>query len=71
MIVKMEFPGSVIKKFHIGKSVGHSLRLTSLSLENSLYQLILIEMTGTPPRVKWVSWEIGRDSQYVRKKYIS
>ena len=27
-------------------------------------------MSESPPRVKWVSSTIGKDSEYVRKKYL-
>ena len=29
-----------------------------------------IKMSESPPRVKWVSFEIGKDDEYVRKKYL-
>ena len=30
-----------------------------------------VKMSETPPRVKWVSYEIGQDNEYVRKKFLS
>ncbi len=29
-----------------------------------------VKMSESPPRVKWVSSEIGRDNDYVREKYL-
>ena len=29
-----------------------------------------VKMSESPPRVKWVSSEIGKDNDYVRKKYL-
>jgi CoA:oxalate CoA-transferase len=30
-----------------------------------------VKMSESPPRVKWVSSEVGRDNDFVRKKYLS
>jgi hypothetical protein len=30
-----------------------------------------VKMSESPPRVKWVSSEIGKDDEYIRKKYLS
>jgi len=30
-----------------------------------------VKMSESPPRVKWVSSEIGKDNEYIRKKYLS
>jgi crotonobetainyl-CoA:carnitine CoA-transferase CaiB-like acyl-CoA transferase len=70
MIVKMEFPGSVIKNPH-WQIRGSFIEVDEPSLGKFVIPANPIKMTGTPPRVKWVSWEIGRDNQYVREKYIS
>ena len=29
-----------------------------------------VKMSESPPRIKWVSCEIGKDNDYVRKKYL-
>jgi len=29
-----------------------------------------VKMSESPPRVKWVSWEIGKDDEYVKSKYL-
>jgi len=29
-----------------------------------------VKMSESPPRVKWVATDIGRDNEYVRKKYL-
>ncbi len=29
-----------------------------------------VKMSESPPRVKWVSCEIGKDNEYIRKKYL-
>jgi CoA:oxalate CoA-transferase len=29
-----------------------------------------VKMSESPPRVKWVSFDIGKDDEYVRKKYL-
>jgi len=29
-----------------------------------------VKMSESPPRVKWVSYDIGKDNDYVRKKYL-
>jgi crotonobetainyl-CoA:carnitine CoA-transferase CaiB-like acyl-CoA transferase len=30
-----------------------------------------VKMSESPPRVKWVSSEIGKDNEYIQKKYLS
>jgi crotonobetainyl-CoA:carnitine CoA-transferase CaiB-like acyl-CoA transferase len=30
-----------------------------------------VKMSESPPRVKWVSSEIGKDNEYIGKKYLS
>ena len=30
-----------------------------------------VKMSASPPRVKWVSSEIGKDNEYIHKKYLS
>jgi crotonobetainyl-CoA:carnitine CoA-transferase CaiB-like acyl-CoA transferase len=30
-----------------------------------------IKMSESPPRVKWISCDIGQDNDYIRKKYLS
>jgi crotonobetainyl-CoA:carnitine CoA-transferase CaiB-like acyl-CoA transferase len=30
-----------------------------------------VKMSESPPRVKWVSSEIGKDNEYIHKKYLS
>jgi len=30
----------------------------------------IVKMSESPPRVKWVSYDIGKDNDYVRKKYL-
>jgi crotonobetainyl-CoA:carnitine CoA-transferase CaiB-like acyl-CoA transferase len=30
-----------------------------------------VKMSESPPRVKWVSSEIGKDNEYIRKKYLN
>jgi hypothetical protein len=29
-----------------------------------------VKMSASPPRVKWVSCEIGQDNDYVKNKYL-
>jgi crotonobetainyl-CoA:carnitine CoA-transferase CaiB-like acyl-CoA transferase len=29
-----------------------------------------VKMSESPPRVKWVSSDIGKDNDYIRKKYL-
>jgi len=30
-----------------------------------------VKMSESPPRVKWVSSEIGKDNEYIRNKYLN
>jgi hypothetical protein len=30
-----------------------------------------VKMSESPPRVKWVSSEIGKDNEYISKKYLN
>jgi crotonobetainyl-CoA:carnitine CoA-transferase CaiB-like acyl-CoA transferase len=29
-----------------------------------------VKMSESPPRVKWVSCDIGKDNDYIRKRYL-
>jgi crotonobetainyl-CoA:carnitine CoA-transferase CaiB-like acyl-CoA transferase len=30
-----------------------------------------VKMSDSPPRVKWISCDIGKDNDYIRKKYLA
>jgi len=30
-----------------------------------------VKMSESPPRVKWISYDIGKDNDYIREKYLA
>jgi len=67
--MKVQTPSSAMKEKHweIRKSFQE---IDDKTLGKFIIPANFAKMTETPPRLKWVSYEIGKDNEYIRKKYL-
>ena len=69
IVMKVETPMSAMKNPHWHQ------RRTFVEIDDPTIGKFVIpthfvKMSETPPRVKWVSFEIGKDNEYIHKKYL-
>ena len=69
VVMKVQTPSSAMKEKHweIRKSFQE---IDDKTLGKFIIPANFAKMTETPPRLKWVSYEIGKDNEYIRKKYL-
>lgn len=69
IVMKVESPTSAMenKHWHVRKSF---VEINDKTLGKFVVPAHFVKMSETPPRIKWISHEIGKDNEYVRKKYL-
>ena len=69
-VMKVESPSTAMKNLHwyVRKSFQ---QFEDPKLGKFVLPVNFAKMSETPPRVKWVSCEIGQDNEYIRQKYLS
>lgn len=69
-VMKVEKPSSTMKNLHwyVRKSFQ---QFDDPKLGKFILPVNFAKMSESPPRVKWVSYEIGKDNDYIRQKYLS
>ncbi len=69
-VMKVESPSTAMKNLHwyVRKSFQ---QVDDPKLGKFVLPVNFAKMSETPPRVKWVSYEIGKDNDYIRQKYLS
>ena len=55
------------KQWHIRKAFQE---VEDKALNKYTISINFVKMSESPPRVKWVSCEIGKDNDYIRDKYL-
>jgi crotonobetainyl-CoA:carnitine CoA-transferase CaiB-like acyl-CoA transferase len=70
IVARVESPSTAMKNehWHIRRTF---VEINDQKLGKFVVPANFVKMSETPPRIKWMSWEIGKDNEYVRKKYLS
>jgi crotonobetainyl-CoA:carnitine CoA-transferase CaiB-like acyl-CoA transferase len=69
IIMKLESPSTAMKNPHWAVRKTFS-EVDDKALGKFIIPVNFAKMSESPPRVKWMSWDIGRDNDYVREKYL-
>jgi crotonobetainyl-CoA:carnitine CoA-transferase CaiB-like acyl-CoA transferase len=69
IIMKLESPSTAMKNPHWAVRKTFS-EVDDKTLGKFIIPVNFAKMSESPPRVKWMSWDIGRDNDYVREKYL-
>lgn len=70
IVMRMETPSSAMKNPH-WTIRNCFLEVDDKTLGKFTIPANFVKMSESPPRVKWVSCDIGKDNDYIRKKYLA